>query len=380
MKMRSCKGLFVAAMLAGFAAVARGEEPAKTTAIALTEVKAFPEAYRRVPFDLELLYHGPRSVYNPFFTIFEPSNWANFAAWPGDAPLFQREAYVDDHPLFYVERRSEALQRVVMGMKPYTWFTASCIVRSTAQGRAWIEVLAIKSTGAVLDPSDLRHLVRAQSLANGGEFERSLVEHSLARLLDVPPRFVARCRLEEGRVALAANQPERAMTALQQAWPQLQDDKQVAALLDRASAQVALLRQQDVAKVGTPESTPTPVELPKEPAKPAFPPQPAPTETPTEKPAVPPADGPAEKPVDPPPETPTDDATEPLPAESGTPTDPAPATDPQSTDGRSPSEESGEPTEPLPPVPADDTDAADGTEGADGTDDAKGADDGSDGG
>ncbi|MBM4014214.1 MAG: hypothetical protein FJ293_04520 [Planctomycetes bacterium] len=343
MKMRSCKGLLVAAMLAGFAAVARGDEPAKTTAITLGEVTAFPEAYRRVPFDLELLYHGPRNVYNPFFTIFEPSSWANFAAWPGDTPLFRREAYLDDHPLFYVERRSDALQRAVMEMKPYTWFTASCIVRSTAQGRAWIEVLAIKSTGAVLDPVDLRHLVRAQSLANGGNFERALVEHSLARLLNVPPRFVARCRLEEGRVALAANQPERAMTALQQAWPQLQDDKQVAALLDRASAQVALLRDQDVAQVGKPAPPPAPAAAPKDSSPPVAPPP------------TPSGDAPSTPPAKPVTETPGDDA--------------APdATEPQPAETRPPSEESGEPSEPLPPVPEADGDDVNDVDESDGSD------------
>jgi hypothetical protein len=290
--MQSSRGLFAAVVLAGCTAFARGEEtPEKPTTVALSEVKAFPEAYRRVPFDLELVYHGPRNVYNPFFTIFEPSNWANFAAWPGDAPLFRRESYIDDHPFFYVERRAEATQRAVMAMKPYTWFTASCIVRSTAQGRAWIEVLSIKSTGAALDPTDLRHLVRAHSLASSGQFERSLVEHSLARLLNVPPRFVARCQLEEGRVALAANQPERAMAALTQAWPQLQDDKQVAALLDRASAELAAQRQQDVAKVPAPESGPTP--RPSPPVDPAVPPAPVPTEPDAQKPADP---SPAEAP------------------------------------------------------------------------------------
>jgi hypothetical protein len=36
-------------------------EPSKLVA-PLSEVTSFPEAYRRIPFDLELLYHGPREV------------------------------------------------------------------------------------------------------------------------------------------------------------------------------------------------------------------------------------------------------------------------------------------------------------------------------
>ena len=286
MKIRSCTSLLAAGILAAFAGIARGEEQAETRAtIALKEVRAFPEAYRRVPFEVELLYHGPRNLYNPFFTVFEPGSYSNFAAWPGDAAIFRRDAYVDDHPFFYVDRKSEELQRGVMAMRPFTWFTARCIVRSVAQDRAWIEVLGLTATGATLDTSDLRHLVRASALSGNGEMERALVEIGLARLLQAPPRFVARCRLEEGRVALAANQPDRALAALQLAWPQLQDDKMLASLLDRASAQVALRREDEIASVpAKPEAKPEakPVDVPvKPPAPDDAPSDPQPTTPPS---------------------------------------------------------------------------------------------------
>ncbi len=249
MKKRSCTRFLAACALASFAGFARAEEQAETKRIAMTldEVRAFPEAYCRVPFEIDLLYHGPRSLYNPFFTVFEPSSFANFAAWPAESPIFERQHYLEDHPLFYYERKDAALQRTIFALKPYTWFSARCIVRSIAQGRAWIEVLAITSVGAQLDNTDLRHLVRANSLADAGEFDRALLEIEMARLFSAPTRFVAQARREEGRVALAANQPERALLALQQAWQSLPEDKLVAALLDRASAQVALLRQSQVA-------------------------------------------------------------------------------------------------------------------------------------
>lgn len=390
MKMRSCMSLVVAAMLAASASAASGDDGTiKSSAVALSEVRTFPEAYRRVPFELELLYHGPRSVYNPFFTIFEPSNWANFAAWPGDAAIFRRDAYVEDHPFFYVERRAEELQRALMALKPYTWFSATCIVRSTAQGRAWIEVLALKSVGASLEPSDLRHLVRAQSLSSNGDFDRSLVEHGLARLLNAPPRFVARCRLEEGRVALAANQPDRALLALQQAWPQLQDDKQLAALLDRASAQVALRRDDEIASVPTatpekpapsvkpqPNAPVTPIAAPKpQDGTPAAEPEMAPKEPPpqtpkADEPTTAPAAGdvppttPVETPAaNPPVDAPAKDTPVTEPPVADTPvTEPpatdAPATDAPKTDAPKTEEQpatppAGEPDEPLPPTPSD---------------------------
>src|SRR5262245_22374719 len=68
--------------------------------VTLAEVSSFPEAYRRVPFELELLYHGPRELYNPYYTLFEPATYMNFAAWPADKPIWTRDAFLADYQLF----------------------------------------------------------------------------------------------------------------------------------------------------------------------------------------------------------------------------------------------------------------------------------------
>jgi hypothetical protein len=230
-------------------------------AVTLSEVTSFPEAYRRVPFELELLYHGPRELYNPYYTLFEPGSYMNFAAWPADKPVWTRDAFVDDYALFYVDRKSAALERQMVSLKPFTWFTAHCIVKSTAQGRAWIEVLSVQTTNTTLDLSDLRHMVRANVLASGGEFDRALLEFGMAKMFNAPPRFVARCHADQGRIALAANQPGRAMTELQAALTALPEDKDVIALLDRASGAISVpsKNQQQVASV--PTNVPPPLNL-----------------------------------------------------------------------------------------------------------------------
>ncbi|MBL8841812.1 MAG: hypothetical protein JNL90_09835 [Planctomycetes bacterium] len=350
MKKRSCTQFLAACALATFAGYARAEEQAdaKRIAITLDEVRAFPEAYCRVPFELDLLYHGPRSLYNPFFTVFEPSSYANFAAWPAEAAIFERDKYVEDHPLFYYERKNTTLQQSLLSLKPYTWFSARCIVRSMAQGRAWIEVLQLTQVGAQLDTTDLRHLVKAHALAANGDFDRALLEIEMARLFSAPPRFIAQARREEGRVALAANQPERALLALQQAWASLPEDKLVAALLDRASAQVAMLRQSQVAT--GPGSTPVtpPTVAPAKAVRPLAPP-PTPAPAPVEPPAAPKDATPVTAPVEPqqptpaePVPTPADESTD---EATGTPVDP-PETEPQPV-----------PAEPPADVPADPTGA-----------------------
>jgi hypothetical protein len=329
---------FAVAALAG---LARAEDDDKNARIpvTLTEVRAFPETYTRVPFDVALLYHGPREIYNPFYTVFEPSAFLNFAAWPADARVYTRDGFADDYPLFYVDRKNGELQRAVVAMRPFTWFDARCIVRSTAQGRAWIEVLAVTKVGPVMDPGDLRHLVRANVLSANGEFERALLEFELAQLVGAPKSFVARCRGEEGRVALAANQPERAAMALQQAFQWFPEDKQIAAALDQATTQVATRRQRDVASV--PAFQPPPIrrvpapvvprpEMPPptvEPQAPTTEPdatEPAPVEGVGEEAApdediVPPVEGGAEEAVEEPTEETIEEEAAPAGEESGEP-------------------------------------------------------------
>lgn len=362
MKKRSCTQFLAACALATFAGYARAEEQAdaKRIAITLDEVRAFPEAYCRVPFELDLLYHGPRSLYNPFFTVFEPSSYANFAAWPAEAAIFERDKYVEDHPLFYYERKNTTLQQSLLSLKPYTWFSARCIVRSMAQGRAWIEVLQLTQVGAQLDTTDLRHLVKAHALAANGDFDRALLEIEMARLFSAPPRFIAQARREEGRVALAANQPERALLALQQAWASLPEDKLVAALLDRASAQVAMLRQSQVAT--GPGSAPVtqPIAAPAKAVRPLAPP-PTPTPAPLEPPAAPKDATPLPAPVEPQEPTPAEPAPTPADETSDETTDEATgdATDEASGTpaGEPATEPQPVPAEPPADVPADPTGA-----------------------
>lgn len=288
--------------------------------VTLGEVRAFPEAYKRVPFDLALLFHGPRDVYNPFYTVFEPSRYLNFAAWEENASLFSREGYAADYPLFYVDRNNVELQKLVVSTRPCTWLNARCIVRSTAQDRAWIEVLAITRVGATIDTTDLRHLIRANVLAGNGEFDRALLEIALAKLPNAAPRFLARCRGEEGRIALAANQPERALVALQQAGSICPEDTLITALLDRASTQVAMRRDQQ--RDSVPAAPPAPLRAPTiDPQAPAAPlPK---VETPIVTPEAPPAEAP--KNPDPMPELPVT----PSPAPPETNPDPVPDTEPK---------------------------------------------------
>src|SRR5574339_486363 len=122
--MRTRTRYLVVAAAALFAAPARAQEEKEKLdesikfSTTLTEVTSFPEAYRRIPFDLDLLYHGPRDLYNPYHTVFDPTNYMNFAAWSSDQSIWNRETYVNAYPMFYVERKNSALQHQMITLKP----------------------------------------------------------------------------------------------------------------------------------------------------------------------------------------------------------------------------------------------------------------------
>jgi hypothetical protein len=159
----------------------------------------------------------------------------NFAAWSADKAIWTRDGYVDDYPLFYVDRKTGVLEHQVVALKPFTWFTAKCIVKSTAQGRAWIEVLSITTTNTTLDRTDLRHLVKANVLASGGEFERcaARVQHGQD---DRRAGALRRALPRRPGPRRAGREPARPRHggAAGRAAP-LPDDKELIALLDRAT-------------------------------------------------------------------------------------------------------------------------------------------------
>src|SRR5262249_53995735 len=115
--------------------------------------------------------------------------------------------------------------------------------------------------GAMLDLTDLRHLVRSNVRAQAGEWQAALLECEMARLLNAPPGFVARCRADEGRLALCAGDPERAAGALQQAWQCFPTRPEHASLLNQAPERSAARRGGQAAWVKTdtvPPSMPAP--------------------------------------------------------------------------------------------------------------------------
>ena len=208
-------------MLAGFlwAVVASTGAANGSKTTTLEQVVGCPEAFAKVPFDVDLLYGGASDVFNPFYSVFEPSVFANFKAWGAEAPIWERDAYSTPHRLFYVSRRRPEALRSMLSLKPMTWVRARCIVRSTFRDRAWIEVLSVVRTGSTVPSADFAHMVKGWVHSERGEYHQAMMELDEVQcdVAKMPRTFQARHMIEVGRAALGADEPELAMNALRAA-------------------------------------------------------------------------------------------------------------------------------------------------------------------
>lgn len=183
----------------------------------LDEIRSFPSAYLQVAFQLDVLYNGTGEVYNPFYTVFEPSGWYNFSAWGADTPVWEKEQYKHPHRYFYVDRSNHAAFQAISTVSQRSWLRVTCRVRSTFHDQPWIEVLSVDEVGKTLDRNTLAKLVRGWTYAEQGEFERAVVEMESANLTRMPRPFVAMQRMEFARCAMRAGDLETARNALAQA-------------------------------------------------------------------------------------------------------------------------------------------------------------------
>ena len=107
--------------------VSAKEEPSvpQTT---LEKVYGCPEAFTRTPFEIELLFGGPGDVYNPFYSVFEPSRYINFRAWSSSAKIWEKDQYKAPHYMFYLPRQREDAAKALLTLDEFSWFKVTGIV------------------------------------------------------------------------------------------------------------------------------------------------------------------------------------------------------------------------------------------------------------
>jgi tetratricopeptide (TPR) repeat protein len=146
--------------------------PVETT---LTEVRAFPDAYRNVQVTFVAQFASLGKLANPFFTRFTPSDFANFYVWADDQPIWRRDSYQDIFGNLFYSKLGEQLQEV-FDLQMYQRIQITGVIRNTFQNQPWIEV----------DTAVLSHMYRGEQYMNERRWQHAIAELTMAPGAGVP--------------------------------------------------------------------------------------------------------------------------------------------------------------------------------------------------
>ncbi len=209
--------LFAAAFLSTLApATSQGrlmDPDATVVDVDLDTLRRAPEAFMnvRVRFDIQFCSLG--RIWNPFFTRFVPSEYANFYGWSGTQPIWQKESYDDVFGMLFLSKSSTHLGELYR-FRTYDRLSIEGIVQNTFQGSPWIEVLAINPISGRVDTPTLAHLYRAQLHMEKREWQKAISELSLAPGNDQPSHVLGAINKGLGVCYLRTGESQKAAVYL----------------------------------------------------------------------------------------------------------------------------------------------------------------------
>ena len=214
MKFLSLSTAFVVFALATPAVPAQGPRATdKVTEITSTELRRAPENFKGVAVRFPVQFCATGRVFNPFFTAFTPSEFANFSVWGAEQAIWLRSEYDNPFGYMFVSKRVPELIDQVMALKVYEQFMLSGVVRSTFQGTPWVEVTAIQRMDQALNTETLAHMFRGSQLMENRRWALAIGELALANADGIPSRVIGEihkmigiCHLRMGEAAKAAEQ------------------------------------------------------------------------------------------------------------------------------------------------------------------------------
>ena len=164
----------------------------ETTAVEVTldTLRRQPDAFQNVRVRFEVQFCSLGQVWNPFFTRFVPSEFANFYVWSGSQPIWRRDSYEDVFGMMFLNKSNAGL-RELYNYRTYDRMEIEGIVQSVFQGNPWIEVLTMKRVPGRIDTPTLTHLYRADSYMQKREWSKAISELSLAPGRDQPSHVAA---------------------------------------------------------------------------------------------------------------------------------------------------------------------------------------------
>lgn len=151
----------------------------------LDALRADPDAFKAVWVRFDVQFSSLGAVSNPFFTRFEPIDFANFYVWGGDQPIWRRDSYDDVFPTLFMSKRNPNLKELYT-VKQYERLRVTGMVQNTFQALPWIEVTEFQRLPSEVDTPTLAHLYRAERHMQNREWRKAISELSLAPSADKP--------------------------------------------------------------------------------------------------------------------------------------------------------------------------------------------------
>jgi tetratricopeptide (TPR) repeat protein len=149
------------------------EEMDRDRLVEFADVLRSPRDYVDVPIRLRVYFQSMGTTFNPYFTRFTEELWANFAAWPLNARLYEKRDWQRPFPFFFVKRQERKLVEEIRKTPRVTALELRCVVRDVFRGQPWIEVLEIDRIGVGLTEESVRHIAKGDALFHAGKYKEA---------------------------------------------------------------------------------------------------------------------------------------------------------------------------------------------------------------
>lgn len=203
--------------------------PSKVHETTLTAVRKNPDAFKNVWIRFDAQFSSQGRVFNPFFTIFTPTEFANFAVWGDEQNLWTKSEYDDAFGYLFVHKRADHAPEM-LGLVTYDRIRCTAVVRNTFQGTPWIEVMKVEKLDKSINTETLAHLYRGSQLMEQRKWQLAVGELSLADVTTVPERVVGEAHKLVGVCHLRLGEPEPARSQLAKAAELLRNDRELSTL------------------------------------------------------------------------------------------------------------------------------------------------------
>lgn len=243
--------LRAALMAVAFSAPLAAQFEAPIVDTTLESLRRDPTNFKNVRVRFQIQFCSVGKIYNPFFTGFVPSDYANFIGWSVEQPIWRKDDYNDMFGLMFVSKRNNRGLQKLYGLELYDRVELVGSVRNVFQNEPWIEIESFRNLKDRVNTVSLSHLYRGEALMERREWRRAITELSMAPANDVPNEVLGAVARNLGTCYLRLGEVRPAIANLERAADLLPRDRSTRNLLSqvRQSPDVGLDRSVDASRV-----------------------------------------------------------------------------------------------------------------------------------